>query len=218
MAEGTQGPFAARLPARLRAGVGEVLEDDVEWLGLEVEGDYSAVVAASVDISECRIEDAAFTSTDLPRARIGDTIFADCELSGGAFHGAALTRVEFRECRMLGFSVSEGQLRDVRFVDCRLDGANLRVAAGERVAFERCSLVGADFCGSQLSQLRLFDCDLTEADFSEADMTGARLHGSTLVALHGARYLGGVVIDSEQLIPLAVEMFSATGVRIDDQR
>jgi uncharacterized protein YjbI with pentapeptide repeats len=209
---------SAQVPARLRAGTDAVLEDDAEWLRLDVEGDFSAAVATRVDVSECRIQGASFTSTDLPRSRIGDTVFIGCELSGAAFHGAALTRVEFRECRMLGFSLAEAQLRDVQFTDCRLEGANLRMAAGERVAFERCDMVGADLYSAHLAQLRLFDCDLTEVEFSQADMTGARLHGSTLESLRGARYLGGVVIDSDQIVPLALQMFSATGVVVDDER
>jgi uncharacterized protein YjbI with pentapeptide repeats len=216
--QGRQRPSPAQVPDSLRSGEEAVLEDDVEWSRLELEGDYSEQVATRIDVSECRITAASFTSTDLPRSRIGDTVFGSCELSGAAFHGAALTRVEFRECRMRGFSLAEAQLRDVTFSNCRLDEADLRLATGERVAFERCSLAGADFYAARLTQLRLFDCDLTGMELSQADLTGARLHGSTLVNLRGARYLGGVVIDSDQVVPLALAMFGATGVTVDDER
>jgi uncharacterized protein YjbI with pentapeptide repeats len=218
VAQGRQGPALAQLPDSLRSGEDVILEDDAEWSRLEIDGDFSAEVATRVDVSECHITAASFTSSDLPRSRIGDTVFDSCELSGAAFHGAALTRVEFRECRMRGFSLAEAQLRDVTFFDCRLDEADLRMAVGERVAFERCSLTGADLYAARLAQLRLYDCDLTGMELSQADMTGARLHGSTLADLRGARYLGGVVIDSDQVIPLALAMFDATGVTVDDDR
>jgi uncharacterized protein YjbI with pentapeptide repeats len=218
VARSTQAPLPPRLPASLGSGTGTVLEDDAEWSGVEVTGDFSSQAAVRVDVTECRMLGASFTSADLTRARVSDTAFVGCELSGATFHEAALTRVEFRECRMLGFGATQAQLRNVRFVDCRLDGAELRMAVGERVQFEHCSLVGADFYAARLADVRLFDSDLTEVEFSQADLTGGRLHGSKLERLRGARYLSGVTIDSTQVVSLALEMFAATGVRIDDER
>ncbi len=206
-----------RLAASLISGPA-VLSDDVEWSGMTVAGDFSSQTAERVDVTGCLLESASFTAVDLRRLRVDDTVFVDCELSGATFHEAALGRVEFRQCRMLGFSVPGGRLRDVRFVECRLDGAELRMSDLDRVQFDHCNLAGADFYAARLSRIRLFDSDLTGVEFSKAVVTDGRLHGSKLESLRGAGYLRDVTIDSAQILPMALQVFSSVGIDVDDER
>jgi hypothetical protein len=64
----------------------------------------------------------------------------------------------------------------------------------------------------------LFDCDLNGADFSQAVLPGAKFQGSSLAEIKGGEYLRDVVIDSSQVLPLALRVFSALGIRVDDER
>jgi uncharacterized protein YjbI with pentapeptide repeats len=155
---------------------------------------------------------------DLPRLRITDAVFVDCELSGATVHEAALTRVEFTQCRMLGFSIAGARLHDIAFVECRLDGAEFRMTDCARVQFDRCALVGADFYGSRLSQVSIFDSDLTDVEFSKAVFKDGRLHGSKLEHVRGGGYLKNVTIDSTQILPMALQMFTSFGIDVDDER
>ena len=52
--------------------------------------------------------------------------------------------------------------------------------------------------------------------FSQAELEGARLHGSTLGGIQGAGGLRGVVVSSDQIVPLAHALLDAMGVTIDD--
>jgi uncharacterized protein YjbI with pentapeptide repeats len=210
-------PSAPRLPAHLDSAAAP-LEEEAEWNGIEVNGDFSSRAAANMDVSGCRIVGATFTGTALTRLRITDTVMIGCELSAATLYEAALTRVEFRDCRMLGSSFAQARLQDVRFIDCRLDDSEFRLIGSERLQFDACSLVGADFYGARLTDIRLYDCDLTAVEFSQANLAGGRLHGSTLEGVKGARYLNGVSIDSTQIIPLAMGMFTAFGVKVNDER
>jgi hypothetical protein len=63
-----------------------------------------------------------------------------------------------------------------------------------------------------------FDCDLSEAEFSQAVLPGARFHGSSLADIKGGEYLRDIVIDSSQVLPLALRVFLALGIRVDDER
>ena len=55
------------------------------------------------------------------------------------------------------------------------------------------------------------------ADFSKADLTGARLQRSNLTEVRGGDALRGVTISSDQLIPAALALFAAMKIRIDDE-
>lgn len=85
-----------------------------------------------------------------------------------------------------------------------------------RSVFEDCLLAEAAFGSARLAGARLRHCDLTGVDFSRADMAGASLHGSVLERVRGGEAFRGVVIGTDQLIPLALSVFSALRIRVDD--
>jgi hypothetical protein len=47
---------------------------------------------------------------------------------------------------------------------------------------------------------------------------GARFHGSSLADIRGGEYLRDIVIDSSQILPLALRVFAALGIQVDDDR
>ncbi|MHB8296359.1 MAG: pentapeptide repeat-containing protein [Acidimicrobiales bacterium] len=211
--------LAPRLPAVLGDERGDLrLVPGTEWTSQEVRGDFTGQVGDGLELSQCRVIGATLTATRLDRARIVDTVFENCDLSGAALGEASLTRVAFADCRMLGVITPQAVLRDVRFTDCRMDGASLRMVVGERVMFEHCELTGADFYAARLAQACLFDCNLVGAELSQANFEGARLHGSTLQGLKGGASLQGVTIESTQVLAVAMQVLAGLGITIDDER
>jgi uncharacterized protein YjbI with pentapeptide repeats len=193
------------------------LADDAELSMAEVSGDFSSRSGRGAEINQCRVVGAVFTSADLARARVVDTIFVGCDLSGTSLIEANLRRVELRDCRALGATLAQAQLHDVKLTGCKLDGADFRMCSGQRVHFEDCSLAQADFYAARLDKAAFLGCDLTAVDFSKAKLPAARLHGSTLAVLKGAQYLTGAVISSAQIVPMAMQMFAAFGLTVDDE-
>jgi hypothetical protein len=53
-------------------------------------------------------------------------------------------------------------------------------------------------------------------EFSAADLEGAFLHGSVLEGVRGGGILRRVVIGTDQVVPLALSVFAALGIRVDD--
>ena len=51
---------------------------------------------------------------------------------------------------------------------------------------------------------------------SQAKLEGSRLQGSTLERIQGAGGLRGVVVGSDQVVPLAYALLDAMGITIDD--
>ncbi len=217
MATAPGPPLEPRLGRQLEPIVDIHLDHDDEWSEVTGGGDLVGVDAEDVEIHGSSLADLRLTGAALPRVRITDTRFTGCELSGARLDEATLTRVEFRDCRMSGFVATRARLRDVSFVDCRLDAASFRMAVAERIAFAQCELIDADFYEARLDNGAAFDrCDLTRASFDRAALAGARLGGSTLDELRGAEALAGAFIDSGQLVPVALALFAALGITIDD--
>jgi uncharacterized protein YjbI with pentapeptide repeats len=207
-----------RLPPALSPFTIDGLDDAAEWHELAVDGDATAAVVRRLRADRCHLRGVAFTGAELTGPRFTDVLVEDGEWSGAVVHDATLTRVEFRRCRMTGLQLAGARLRDVAFVDCKLDEANLRMTNGERLDLRSCGLPGADFGAARLAALHGFDCDLRRTDFSGAEVTDARLHGSTLEGLRAADRLLHATIDPTQVMPFAVALFGALGVRVDEDR
>jgi len=209
-------PSAPRVPDDLRPATSR----DEHWTGCEVRGNADLAVqfhdGRPEEIRESRVIDVRFDGVDLDRLLVTDVVFEDCSFVAASWADASFNRVEFRTCRMTEVVLAGARLDDVRFVDCKLDGANLRMAVGAVVEFLRCPLTGADLYAARLEAARFFGCDLERADVSAARLDGARLHGSRLGGLIGGEQLRGVVIDSSQVLPLALRVFSALGITVDD--
>jgi uncharacterized protein YjbI with pentapeptide repeats len=69
-----------------------------------------------------------------------------------------------------------------------------------------------------VAQAQFLDCDLTAAVFSQSELAGVRLHGSNLEGLKGAIQLRTAIIDSTQLLPLALGILAALDIEINDER
>jgi uncharacterized protein YjbI with pentapeptide repeats len=211
-------PARPQVPAEFGDAPGDPLTDGLEWHQVCVRGDLSGQVAGNVEVTESHLVGARLVGVEVDRLRITDTIVDDCDLSGAVLMDAVLTRVELRNCRMSGLVVAGARLRDVRFQECKLDDANFRMTTSERVEFDRTILRTADFYAAKLRSVRFSSCDLALAQFSKADLHGARLHGSTLADVLGAESFAGVIIETGQVLPLALRLFAALGITVDDDR
>jgi uncharacterized protein YjbI with pentapeptide repeats len=211
-------PTRPQSPADFDDAPDDPLADGLEWHQVRVRGDFSGQTARAVEVTESRLVGSRLVGVEVERLRIADTVVEDCDLSGAVLVDAVLTRVELRSCRMSGLVAAGAHLRDVRFLECKLDDANFRMTTSERVEFDRTILRTADFYAAKLRSARFSSCDLALAQFSKADLRGARLHGSALADVLGADSFAGVVVETGQVLPLALRLFAALGITVDDDR
>jgi hypothetical protein len=189
---------------------------DDEWDGRDVTGDLTGAARRGLEVRASRVTMRA-SGLDAEGARIVDTRFANCELSGILLGEAHLQRVELVESRLSGADLGQARLRDTRFVGCRLDDANLRMLDADRVVFEQCAMARADFGSARLAQSAFLDCDLTDVDFSSATTRGVRLHGSRLDGVRGATALRAAHIDPDQVLTLGLRVLLELGVVIGER-
>jgi uncharacterized protein YjbI with pentapeptide repeats len=121
----------------------------------------------------------------------------------GTFAGQEISHLDVTGCRLIGAiftgtEIDRLRLADTVVEDCEFSGAVLPRLAAVRVEFRRCRMSSVVAAGGAFT------------------MAGAYLHGSTLDGVRGAEAFKGVTIGSDQVIPLALSLFSALKIRVDD--
>jgi uncharacterized protein YjbI with pentapeptide repeats len=211
-------PAPPRIPTALTPLSDSAVRDE-DFLSESIaSGDFTGLDREELVVERSRIEDARFVAAALHRMRLTDVVIENTDLSGADMDESVLTRVVFKDCRMSGVILSRCSLRDVLIVDCRLDDASFRMGEAKAVCFEDVDLRRGDFYAAQLEGTRFFDCDLTGAQFAQARTPGVRFHGSNLSDLKGGPDLAGAVIDSSQVLSVAIGVLSALGIQVDDER
>ena len=211
-------PAPPRLASSLASSADPLLDPDEGLSGELVLGaDFAGVAAPDVRIEACEFRDARLTGGEFEGSVLTDVRFVGCDLSGALFTESQWLRVEFQNCRAAGLVVAQARLRDVRFADSKTDGCNARLARAERLVFDNCSLVDADFYDATIDGGAFDDCDLRTANFASAKLDTVRFRRSNLEALRGATGLRGSAVSSEQVLPLALGLFSELGIAIDDE-
>ena len=209
-------PEAPDLPSARQPAPPSV-ESDTTWDGLHVGADVEVPDhVADLSLQECRLEGVDLTGRRFTGLRCRDTEFVHCDLSGAMLDDAGFTRVTFTDCRLTGVVLAGASLVDVRIRDCRADLANLRMARGRFLLVEDTGLQGADFYRFTGSDCGLVGCDLSEANFTDAELTDAYLHRSELVDVRGAFALRGSRISADQQVPLGGALLAALGIRVTD--
>jgi uncharacterized protein YjbI with pentapeptide repeats len=207
---------------RLPADLSEIAElapsEDLELVQGVIRGEFSRGHYPGLSVEEARIAHASFVGADLRRIRLVDVVVEGADFSGADMEGASFSRVEFSDCRMSGALMARARFHDVRFTQCKLDGANFRMGEADRLLFDRANLRGAEFSSGRFAATSFFDCDLTEAEFSHVTLDGSQFHGSALADIKGASYLRDIVIDSSQVLPLALGVFAGLGIQVEDER
>jgi uncharacterized protein YjbI with pentapeptide repeats len=74
----------------------------------------------------------------------------------------------------------------------------------------------ADFYEAAITKSALDGCDLRGSDFSKASVQGLRLSRSRLDGVRGGMSMGGVVVTGDQVLPLALSLFSDLRIEIQN--
>jgi uncharacterized protein YjbI with pentapeptide repeats len=194
------------------------ITDASEWEGVEFRGALEIEPGAGdVELGQCRLVGVDLTGAELDGVRMTDVVLDGCQLAGAVVANASLWRVSLAGCRLSGFVATGMQARHVRVSGCRADGVNLRASRWETCVFDDVDLRDADFGTADLRGAVLRRCDLTNADLSKANLTGTMLHGSVLDGIRGGEAFRGAVIGSDQVLPVAMSVFAALGIRVDDE-
>ncbi|MFE6052656.1 multiple cyclophane-containing RiPP AmcA [Kitasatospora sp. NPDC056446] len=143
------------------------------------------------------------------------------DLGSMQWSDSKLSRVVFRDCKLMGATLTGLTLDNVLFEGCKLDfAAFTRIRASGPTVFSKCTLTEATFAGCDLNRAVLDDCTLRRTEFEHGSYRELDLRGNDLSELRGAGNLAKVIIDRGQEAELAralvTELEAVFGDDLDD--
>jgi uncharacterized protein YjbI with pentapeptide repeats len=136
--------------------------------------------------------------------RVDSVEFCGCAPSSLYWSNSNITRVVFRDCKLMGATLEDLTLDNVLFENCKLDYSTCtRVRATGPVIFTECSMRGTTFAAADLGSALVDGCDLRLTEFDGGRYRGLDLRGNDLSQLRGVASLKQVIIDRAQTPQLA---------------
>ncbi|MFJ8230314.1 pentapeptide repeat-containing protein [Streptomyces sp. NPDC094448] len=167
-----------------------------------VTGRICNVRAKHVELDALNLHGVEITNSDLGSAR---------------WSGSKLTRVHFRDCKIMGAAMDGMVLNDVLFEKCRFDYAGFgNVRVGGPVAFAGCAFTEAVFTDCDLSGAVFSDCGLRLTEFGGGRYQDTDLRGNDLSQIRGAANLARVRIETGQQTDLAKALVHELDMTIGD--
>lgn len=183
---------------------GRLIEDEEYTGGRLNNAMLAGANAANIVLEQVAMRGATLLQSRFRSPRLRDLRADDCDLANADWERADGLRVEWRECRLVGFSAAESRWQDVLWRGCNLTLARFRFGDFRTVWFDQCDLTEADFHGAKLSSVRFTRCNLTNVDFSHVKLTGIDLRTSTIEGIKcGPQELTGATVTFVQAAYLA---------------
>lgn len=163
----------------------------------------------ALDLTDVHLVDGRVTALKAGRARLEgvrvDSVeFVGCDLPTLRWSDSRLSRVVFRDCRLMGAVLEDVTLDDVLFDGCKLDyGTVTRLRAAGPVIFSKCSLRETTFSAAHLGTALFDGCDLALTEFDGGSYRGLDLRGNDLSRLRGVGSLRRIIVDRAQTLQLA---------------
>lgn len=166
---------------------------------------HASLVGAKLDeaiLTNANLGKAKLIECSLDRAALDEAILVEAELTSATLRGAKLVGADLGKAKfdntdaseidgsglnlldsdLRGVDLREATLTRANFLRCRLDGVDLAGAWLESCTFLGCQARGANFMGATLTNARFVEaCVLDEATFTEAQMPGCNLRGSSMI-------------------------------------
>lgn len=125
----------------------------------------------------CRFINSNFTTTNLSEIRFIECSFENCILDRVHLSNTALNDIRFKDCKMMGidFEHCHKLTFSATFENCILNFSNFSTRKLPHTFFKACNLTETDFTEADLTEAIFEDCDLTNSKFDRTILVKADL-------------------------------------------
>ncbi len=159
--------------------------------------------ARAVTINQAYFQNVIMSEAQFPRLDLSDIRFDSCDFANTEWDKASLNKVEFIDCRLLGFQMVKSQVKDTLIKDCHGKFAQFEFTKFKAVRFENCVLEDTNFQDADLSNVVFLNCDMRNVLLSGAKLTGTDFRGSKIDDLQvSLEQLRGAIFEPLQAVTL----------------
>ncbi|MFJ5675694.1 pentapeptide repeat-containing protein [Streptomyces sp. NPDC093097] len=164
-----------------------------------------------------RIAHLRTAQSRLDEVRLNSVEFDSVDLGSAQWTNSKLSRVVFRNCKIMGGALAGLTVEDVLFENCKLDYSTFeKIRTAGPVMFSKCSLVEAEFHDCDLSGTVFSDCVLRMTEFGKGRYKETDLRGNDLSSIRGLTNLTKVRIDPGQQADLAQALVAELDINLGD--
>ena len=138
-------------------------------------------------IQDKKFEKEDLATKELPIADYENCVFNNCDFLNTDLSQRVFLDCEFNSCNLSNASLTKTGLKNVKFKDCKLLGLHFENCDPFlfEVDFETCFLNLSSFYKLNIKKTKFKDSNLSEVDFTEADLTSSLFDNCDLA---GARF------------------------------
>ncbi|MGH3907834.1 MAG: pentapeptide repeat-containing protein [Pseudonocardiaceae bacterium] len=160
-------------------------------------------------ICQIEVERATFTGVRFNSGQLEHCLFISSE-----WERCSLSRVVFRDCKLLGATFNENKWDNVVFDRCKIEYSTFEsVQASAPVVFVDTQFKHVTFTGCDFPKGHMSGCELELVDFVGGGYHEFDLRGNDLSRVRGAANLHGVLVTPAQRSELAEALVSELDVR-----
>ncbi|MEH1785571.1 MAG: pentapeptide repeat-containing protein [Nostoc sp.] len=132
-----------------------------------------------------------FKKLTLQDVRIDKSDFANTE-----WEEVSINRVEFINCRLLGFQGIKSRFKNVSFKGCQGQLSQFNFSKFDNCIFDNCILEDSTFIESSLINVRFINCQMTNVILADAKFKNTDFRGSNIEGLQiNINQLKGAILD-----------------------
>lgn len=209
-------PILSELDQRELPDGGELDELMVSEALVEHHG-RDALTTRRIRVQESELHGLSLGEGTATEFLLRDARLQGCDLSNIRVRRGEIRRTELMDSRLVGFSISEGEVEDLRVVGGTMMLASLAHSTLRHVVFENVNLREASFLETRLTSVSFEGCDLTGADFRGARLKECTIRGTSLDAVLGVESLRGLSMPWPDLVGSVQALAAALGIAVEPE-
>lgn len=165
-----------------------------------------------------RVSKVEAENVTFDRVTLQSVVIEHSVLSASDWIECALSRVVFRNCKILGASFVENKWASVVFENCRIEYATFdSVQASAPTVFIDTHFKDVSFRRSEFPGGHMSRCTLDNVEFDGGNYTAFDFRGNDLSSIRGASCLDGILVDPVQRQEIAEALVSELDLRYPDR-
>jgi uncharacterized protein YjbI with pentapeptide repeats len=149
-----------------------------------------------VDFQYAYFDNVKALNTYFKRLTLQDIRITKSDFANTEWEDSTINRVEFINCRLLGFKLTKSRLKNVIFKECQGRLSQFNFSKFDNVIFDNCILEDSTFIGSSVTNTRFINCQINNVILDSTKFKNVDFRGSNIEGLQtNINQIKGMILD-----------------------
>lgn len=178
---------------------------------------YQIEGTKGVDFQYAYFDNVKALNTYFKRLTLQDIRITKSDFANTEWEDSTIDRVEFINCRLLGFKLTKSRLKNVIFKECQGRLSQFNFSKFDNVIFDNCILEESTFIESSLTNARFINCQINNVILDRTKFKNADFRGSNIEGLQtNINQIKGMILDVFQAAYILQRYANVTVKSLDE--